>query len=502
MGGKGSKGKPKENERGSSTLSEANLNLFLVPHPVAWNVSFEFPNYFEIFCLIGHSILQCFLPMCIGALIVLTTELGFTVLVAHVMSLLSLLTSIVWENKHYTVFIVWLLEVSFVVLWSPGSALPEPDRRPRWVRRAELKSSRRATKHRRHFIRVRPRPPTLHEQALFHHLDVMHFNLLTFLQEFRAEFCSSHRSPRGARSSEGETGNSYSLHDPGPKRRSRGGPRNHRNRHSRTTHHVLSPSVSLPTSPLSSPKRKFKVGCCVKENSCVKEKYPLSKPPKQIRPPKYTPVPSSCPVHGPGNVSWTRLQHKAAVVQHAFHFDLPSDDQLLRMALQAPLKFQSAIGKEQVSKVIWDSGASISISPSLDDFVGELRPAPPWVRLKGLAKGLTIKGSGHVVWAVMDSKGMLRLLKLPAYHVPQTPVCLLSTTSLLQTYEDETILMEPHQLTLSGAQGEFTRSSVTVRVDPSNNLPTCPIFSYGDSDKGVEALATTISVVSDANLNL
>jgi hypothetical protein len=62
--------------------------------------------------------------------------------------------------------------------------------------------------------------------------------------------------------------------------------------------------------------------------------------------------------------------------------------------------------------------------------------------------------------------------------------------------------MEPHQLTLRGTQGEFTRSSVTVHVDPSNNLPTCPIFSYGESDKAVEALATTISVVSDANLNL
>jgi hypothetical protein len=63
--------------------------------------------------------------------------------------------------------------------------------------------------------------------------------------------------------------------------------------------------------------------------------------------------------------------------------------------------------------VIWDSGASISISPHVRDFVGELHPAPSWVHLKGLAKGLTIKGMGYVAWAVMDTKGMLRMLKLP-----------------------------------------------------------------------------------------
>lgn len=227
MGGKGSKGKPKENERGSSTPSDANLNLFLVPDPAAWNVSFEFPDYLAIFCLIGHSILQCLLPMCVGALIVLTNEFGFNVLVAHVTSLLSLLISIAWDNKQYTVFFVWLLAISFVMLWSPGSALPEQDRRPRWVRHAELKSYRRATKPSRHFIRVRPRPPTLHEQALLRHLDVMHFNLLKFLHEFRADYCSSHQSPRGAHSSEGETDNCHSLHDPGPRQCSRGGPRNH-----------------------------------------------------------------------------------------------------------------------------------------------------------------------------------------------------------------------------------------------------------------------------------
>jgi hypothetical protein len=172
------------------------------------------------------------------------------------------------------------------------------------------------------------------------------------------------------------------------------------------------------------------------------------------------------------------------------------------MALQAPTKFLSSIGKEKVSKVIWDSGASVSISHCKSDFVGDLNPPPIFVKLKGLAKGLKIEGMGYVMWAVLDTRGMLRMLKLPAYYVPKTPVRLLSTTSLLQTYGGETIHMEPHQLTLSGDPNDFTRGAVVVHTDPSNNLPTCQIYSYGEPDRAVEALSTTLSVVSDENANL
>ena len=77
------------------------------------------------------------------------------------------------------------------------------------------------------------------------------------------------------------------------------------------------------------------------------------------------------------------------------------------MALQAPLWFIASVGKEQVTHVIWDSGASLSITNSQNNFVGLFKPAPLWVRLRGLAKGLKIEGEGHVLWAVMDTKGML-----------------------------------------------------------------------------------------------
>jgi hypothetical protein len=107
-----------------------------------------------------------------------------------------------------------------------------------------------------------------------------------------------------------------------------------------------------------------------------------------------------------------------------------------------------------------------------------------------------------VAWSVLDSKGMLRVLKLPAYYVPQSPVRLLSTTSFLQTHGPETIHMEEHQLTVSGVPGDFTRGSVIVRIDPTNNLPTCQVYCNMDAEKAIEALSATLSAVSNENLNL
>ena len=91
----------------------------------------------------------------------------------------------------------------------------------------------------------------------------------------------------------------------------------------------------------------------------------------------------------------------------------------LRMALQAPCCFRSAMGEEASFPILWDSGASISVSHDKDDFVGPLKKPGAISRLKGMAKGCNIEGVGHVMWAVHDSTGQLRLIKLLAYYAPR-----------------------------------------------------------------------------------
>ena len=93
-------------------------------------------------------------------------------------------------------------------------------------------------------------------------------------------------------------------------------------------------------------------------------------------------------------------------------------------------------------------------------------------------------------------------LVLQAYYVPKSPVRLLSTTSLLQMYPGETISLESHQLTLSGLPSDPLRSPVVVRVNSNNNLPTSQIYHYKAPEKAIEALANTLTVISNNNINL
>jgi hypothetical protein len=160
---------------------------------------------------------------------------------------------------------------------------------------------------------------------------------------------------------------------------------------------------------------------------------------------------------------------------------LPSPFSASQGSSRSPVRFKIRMGKGSTARVVWDSGASISISPSKDDFVGEFNPSPLPIKLQGLAKGLTICGQGHVMWAVHDTTGQLRMIKVPAYYVPSTNVRLLSTTSLLQAHDPETILVEAHQLTLSGTPDDPTRGPAVARVDPTNNLPTSQAYYRCDN---------------------
>jgi hypothetical protein len=172
------------------------------------------------------------------------------------------------------------------------------------------------------------------------------------------------------------------------------------------------------------------------------------------------------------------------------------------MALRSPVQFREAIPTKSSFDVIWDSGASISITHNKEDFDGPINPPGMITKLKGIAKGLRIEGRCHVIWAMNDANGYLRKVRVRALYVPKCKVRLLSTTSLLQEYTDEKIEVEAHQMTLSGKVGDATRGSVTARVNPSNNLPTSLAYRYKDVPIGAHALNAIINEVSESNINL
>ena len=95
------------------------------------------------------------------------------------------------------------------------------------------------------------------------------------------------------------------------------------------------------------------------------------------------------------------------------------------------------------------------------------------------------------------------MIKVPAYLAgfqDQGPTS--STTSLLQTYSDETITIKAHQLTRpSGSNDDDVRGQVIARVNPDNNLPTSHAYCQASIPKGLGILNNTITTVSLDNTN-
>jgi hypothetical protein len=79
------------------------------------------------------------------------------------------------------------------------------------------------------------------------------------------------------------------------------------------------------------------------------------------------------------------------------------------MALQAPASMRESLGPKEAntSPIIWDSGATISTTPDLYNFQRPVTLPGTVTQLKGIAKGLQIKGQGRVIWAVHDHLGNL-----------------------------------------------------------------------------------------------
>jgi hypothetical protein len=136
--------------------------------------------------------------------------------------------------------------------------------------------------------------------------------------------------------------------------------------------------------------------------------------------------------------------------------------------------------------VVWDSGASISITFNHSDFVRPLEPILTHIKLQGIMQRIKIKGNGHVAWSFIDTTGMLHTVKLPALFVPSAKVHLLSTTSLLQTYPCETIELTEVRLLLSGSTTtQPPTNPVEVLINPATNLPTSMVYDHGDTDPSV-----------------
>ena len=174
---------------------------------------------------------------------------------------------------------------------------------------------------------------------------------------------------------------------------------------------------------------------------------------------------------------------------------------LHRVLLSAPSKTLSTMDTNDKFTVIWDTGASISISPSKRDFIKLTKPKTR-TTLNGISKGLKVEGEGIVRWCMMDDVGGIRTFEVKALYVPKCKVRLLRPHAITEKYHDESISITDHGLKLSGSQTDLSRQSLSIFISPSNNLPTCSGFTLDGISQAQTALSASVSVVHDSNVNL
>ena len=80
--------------------------------------------------------------------------------------------------------------------------------------------------------------------------------------------------------------------------------------------------------------------------------------------------------------------------------------------------------------IVIDTGASVTLTPNPNDFIGPIRPSNK-TKVNGLSSSTTVAGIGTVQWLIRDALGIVRQIKTEAYYVPEASIRLFSPQKYL-----------------------------------------------------------------------
>jgi len=114
-----------------------------------------------------------------------------------------------------------------------------------------------------------------------------------------------------------------------------------------------------------------------------------------------------------------------------------SDDTLFRL--------QSVyIGNESrgIEPIVFDSGASISVSPSKSDFISWEKHVPSDLRFNGIEGISVVKRVGLAKFRIQTDQGQYREIVTRAYYIPKVCLRLLSVQRYMQPGDDSCFHMD------------------------------------------------------------
>ena len=85
--------------------------------------------------------------------------------------------------------------------------------------------------------------------------------------------------------------------------------------------------------------------------------------------------------------------------------------------------------------IVFDTGASLSLTPFASDFVEPIRPCTTQ-EIQGIGNSLKVKGIGWVEWNIRDMNNNVCVIRTQAYHVPDCHIRLFSPQVHFQEEKD------------------------------------------------------------------
>lgn len=116
--------------------------------------------------------------------------------------------------------------------------------------------------------------------------------------------------------------------------------------------------------------------------------------------------------------------------------------------------------------IVFDTGASFSVTPVRTDFVSELTQAEV-ESMTGLADSVMIEGVGQIEWPLRDVFGRIHMIRTQAFYVPQATIRLFSPQVYFQEHNKGRGTFDGDSLTFTTAEGV----DLQFPYHPCNNLP-------------------------------
>ncbi|MGH3624340.1 MAG: hypothetical protein ACRDQ5_21565, partial [Sciscionella sp.] len=142
--------------------------------------------------------------------------------------------------------------------------------------------------------------------------------------------------------------------------------------------------------------------------------------------------------------------------------------------------------EEPSFNIVFDTGATVAVTPNCADFISPMTSPPNNLVLRGISSGLPVQGVGTIRWYVVDDNKQMKMIETEAFYVPEIPVRLVSPQSYMSGKSACNFTIFDNYSIFTWENG----STMTLPYHPRSRLPIAHGYSKEDTTEKIFACVT------------